>query len=60
MKKRRFSITKEEADIILFALHTCVNEVDRDNRLLTDAYIRWKYHAMQAIIENLENYTWEV
>lgn len=59
MKKRRFSITQDEADLIINALQGVIDILSSINEELT-AREKNQIRASKILLNKLLNYNWEV
>lgn len=58
MRKRRFSLTKEQAESVKLALRITLDELEKIKT--PDPYLSWQKSKMRELLTTLETYIWEV
>lgn len=60
MKKRRFSMTKEDGEFVILALQYLILQFENQNREKQTAYNDYMIIRAEKLKETLEEYEWEV
>ena len=58
MRKRRFSLTKEQAESVKLALRITLEQLKTIKT--PDPYLAWHKAKMEELLSTLETYQWEV
>ncbi len=59
MKKRRFSLTAEDAELAAFAIRYTLTGLNATIEQF-DPYASWRAASLETLLNKLSNYKWEV
>ena len=60
MKTRRYHITKAQGEVIILALASSINEIEKIMQHDSSPYWSWILQRSQMLKDELESYRWEV
>ena len=60
MRRRRYSITYQEAELIILSLTALIEEVEENQDFYNSPYWQWNLRACKTLKQKLLEYKWEV